>query len=365
MRAIDYAMGLCETMMKKYEARELPPVGHFHYHQGVFLSGVQATYKVTGEKKYFDYAKAWVDAMLGDDGIPKDMLTTEPDDLQPGVLLFQLYDETGDEKYKKLLDKLVSWMMELKTNPLGGTWHKDHLKDQMWMDSMYMLGVLTSQYAQRFGNETHRKFVHRQMELMREYARDERTGLYYHGWDYSKKAEWADPVTGCSPNFWGRAIGWFAVAMFEIAKTLEKGTEEYRDYVDTGLDLIKSLLKYRDEKTGMWYQVVDKGDKEGNWLETSCSCLFLYAIGLATELGELDREEIRPIAEHSFRGITDSLTQGDDGYIGVGGVCIGTGIREGTYKYYIARPTVENDLHGAGAFLLMCAKYAEIFENEN
>ena len=177
MRAIDYAKGLCETMMKKFEAAELPPVGHFHYHQGVFLSGVQATYEVTGERKYFDYAKAWVDAMLGEDGIPKDMLTTEPDDLQPGVLLFQLYDETGDEKYKNLLDKLVSWMMELKTNPLGGTWHKAFLEDQMWMDSMYMLGVLTSRYAQRYGGETHRKFVHRQMELMREYARDEKTGL--------------------------------------------------------------------------------------------------------------------------------------------------------------------------------------------
>ena len=365
MKAIDYAKGLCDTMMKKYEAPELPPVGHFHYHQGVFLSGVQATYAICKEKKYFDYAKAWVDAMLGDDGIPKDMLTTEPDDLQPGVLLFQLYNETGDEKYRRLLDKLIGWMMALKTNPLGGTWHKDFLNDQMWMDSMYMVGVLTSKYAERFGDATHRKFVRRQMELMREYARDEKTGLYYHGWDYSKKAEWADPVTGCSKNFWGRAVGWFAVAMFEIAKTLEKGTEEYNDYVKTGLELIESLLKFRDEKTGMWYQVIDKGCDEGNWLETSSSCLFLYAIGLATELGEFDKEAIRPIAEHSFKGICDSLNMGECGYIGVRGVCIGTGIGDGSYGHYIARPTVENDLHGAGAFLLMCAKYAEIFENDN
>ena len=363
MKAIDYAKGLCDTMMKKFEAPELPPVGHFHYHQGVFLSGMQATYAVCKEKKYFDYTKAWVDAMLGDDGIPKNMLTTEPDDLQPGVLLFQLYNETGDERYKRLLDKLIDCMMALKTNPLGGTWHKDFLNDQMWMDSMYMVGVLTSKYAKEFGDDAHRKFVHRQMELMREYARDKETGLYYHGWDYSKKAEWADPVTGCSKSFWGRAIGWFAVAMFEIAKTLEKGTEEYNDYVKTGLDLIGSLLKFRDEKTGMWYQVVDKGHLEGNWLETSCSCLFLYAIGLATELGELDKETIRPIAEHSFNGICNSLNKGANGYIGVRNVCIGTGIREGTYEYYIARPTVENDLHGAGAFLLMCTKYAEVFEN--
>lgn len=363
MRAIDYAKGLCETMMKKFEASELPPAGHFHYHQGVFLSGVLATYEVTGEKKYFNYTKDWVDAMLGENGIPKDMITTEPDDLQPGVLLLPIYDECGDEKYKKLLDKLVGWMMELKTNPLGGTWHKAHLPDQMWLDSMYMAGVLISRYAERYGNETHRRFVRTQMELMRKYCRDDVTGLYYHGWDYSKKAIWADPITGKSPNFWGRALGWFAVSMFEIAKTLKKGTEEYDDYVKTGLDLIEALLKYRDEKSGMWYQVVDKGHLDGNWLETSCSCLFLYAISLAVGLGEIDKEKIRPIAEHSFRGICDSLTLGDDGYIGVGGVCIGTGISKGTYEYYIARPTVENDLHGAGAFLLMCCEYAKIFDN--
>ena len=170
-------------------------------------------------------------------------------------------------------------------------------------------------------------------------------------------------MTGRSKNFWGRAVGWFVVSMFEIAKTLEKGSEEYNDYVKTGLDLINSLLRYQDETSGMWYQVVDKGHLEGNWIETSCSCLFLYAICLATELGELDVESIRPTAERAFRGITDSLTKGEDGYIGVGGVCVGTGIKDGTFEYYIARPTVENDLHGAGAFLLMCAKYAEIFEN--
>ena len=362
MKARDYAKGLCETMMKKFEASELPPVGHFHYHQGVFLSGVLSTYEVTGEKKYLNYVKDWVDAMLGEDGIPKDMLTNEPDDLQPGVLLFKLYDECGDEVYKRLIDKIAVWMLELKKNPLGGTWHKDHLTDQMWLDSMYMAGVFTSRYAERYGNDEHRKFVRRQMELMREYARDEKTGLYYHGWDYSKKAKWADPVTGRSANFWGRAMGWFAVSMFEIAKTLEKGTEEYLDYVNTGLDLINSLLRYRDPNSGMWYQVVDKTNEQDNWIETSCSCLFLYAICLATELGEIDKEKIRPIAEHSFKGITDYLNRSDDGYIGVKGVCIGTGINDGSYEHYIARPTVENDLHGAGAFLLMCCEYAKVFE---
>ncbi len=362
MTAKELAVLSAKTMMKKFTPDELPPKGHFHYHQGVFLSGMQAVAKLTGDDTYYKYSKEWVDSMLGENGIPKDMITTEPDDLQPGVLLFDIYDKTADPMYKNLLDKLVGWMMELKTNPLGGTWHKESLNDQMWLDSMYMLGVLTSRYAQRYGDDRKREFVHRQMLLMRQYAKDESTGLYHHAWDYSRKAKWADPVSGKSSSFWGRAIGWFAVAMFEIAKTLEKGSSLYTDYVNTGKELIAALLKYRDEKTGMWYQVVDKGALEGNWIETSCSCLFLYAICLAVELGAIERTEIEAIAKKSFNGIADSLNYGDDGYVGVRGVCIGTGVGDGSFEHYIARPTVENDLHGVGAFLLMACQYSKVFE---
>ncbi len=359
--AKEYAIACAETMMKKFEAEMLPPVGHFHYHQGVFLSGMLALYEITENEEYMLYTKRWVDAMLGEDGIPKDMLTNEPDDLQPGVLLFTLYEKTKDPIYKKLLDKLVGWMLALKKNPEGGIWHKDFLDDQMWLDSMYMAGVITSRYAEKYGNETHRAFVYKQMELLRAHTRDEKTGLYYHAWDYSKKAIWADKESGRSASFWGRAIGWFAVAMFEIAKTMQDGAAR-EDYIRTGVSLIEALLRYRDPKTGLWYQVVDKGEKEGNWHEISCSCLFLYALLLAVEIGAIEKESIRALAKESFEGITASLSKGEDGYIGVRGVCIGTGVEEGTFEYYIARPTSENDLHGVGAFLLMCSQYAKIFE---
>lgn len=362
MTAKDYAIASAQTMMKKFAAEKLPPEGHFHYHQGVFLSGVLSLYEITNDEQYFSYVKRWVDAMLGEDGIPKDMLTNEPDDLQPGVLLFTLYEKTKDPVYKNLLDKLVAWMLELKKNPDGGIWHKDFLEDQMWLDSMYMAGVITSRYAEKFGGEEHRAFVYKQMELMRKHAKDEKTGLYYHAWDHSKKALWADPKTGCSKSFWGRALGWFAVSMFEIAKTMQNGAQK-KEYIDTGLALIDALLRFRDPKSGMWYQVVDKIEAPSNWIETSCSCLFLYAILLAVEIGAIEKDAVEALVKESFAAITDTLAKGEDGYIGVRGVCIGTGVEEGTFEYYIARPTVENDLHGVGAFLLAACQYAKIFEN--
>lgn len=361
MTAKELAVLSAETMMRTYSAADLPPKGHFHYHQGVFLSGMLSVYKLTGERKYFDYVKAWVDAMLGEDGIPTDMLTNEPDDLQPGVLLIELYRETGDEKYLRLIHKIAGWMMELKRNPEGGIWHKDHLKDQMWLDSMYMAGVFTSRYAEIWGGEEHRAFVRRQAELMVEHCRDKQTGLYYHAWDYSKEALWADPSTGRSKSFWGRAMGWFDVAMQEIAATLPKGSDERNYYEQTGKELICALLKYRDEKTGLWSQVVDQAQRAGNWSEISCSCLFLYAMTLAAAEGVISRDEIMPQAKVSLAGIEASLNLKDD-YLGVRGVCIGTGVKDGSYEHYIARPTSENDLHGVGAFLLMACEYSKVFE---
>lgn len=363
MTAKELAILSAETMMREFAPEKLIPEGHFTYHQGVFLSGMQSLYKLTGDKRYFDYTKAWVDSTLGEDGFPRHMLTTEPDDLQPGILLFDLYEETGDPKYKKLLDKIILWMMDLRTNDLGGIWHKLRFPNQMWLDSMFMAGVVTSRYAEKYGSEKHRAFVYRQMELIKKYTKDEETGLYRHAWDYSKKAKWADPVTGSSESFWGRAIGWFAAAVFLIAKTMPKEDKRYSEYISTGVELIEALMRYRDEKTGMWYQVVDKGQLAGNWIETSCSCLFLYAMCLAIEAGALDGEGCRAFAEKSYNGIAESLHYGENNYVGICNVCIGTGVGDGSFEHYINRPTDENDLHGVGAFLLMACKYSEIFEN--
>ena len=198
------------------------------------------------------------------------------------------------------------------------------------------------------------------MSLMRDGATDKSTGLMYHAYDSTKKAEWADPVTGCSEHFWGRAMGWYAVAMMQIGELLPENYEKRAEFFNTGRTLIENLLKYQDAETGLWYQVVDRGGDAGNWHETSCSCLYLYALTMAVRLGIFDKEWARPIARRALDGIITKLSLGEDGYLGVSGVCIGTGV--GDLAHYYARPTSENDLHGVGAFLLMATEYSRVFE---
>ncbi len=361
MNAKELAALSCNTMMSKFKPEELPPVGKFHYHQGVFLSGVLHTYHLTGDKRYFDYAKAWVDSLLDDDGLPRDMDTTALDDLQPGILLYELYDRTGDERYKRILDKIIFHIDRWPKSAEGGFFHKDNANAaNMWLDGMYMGGPVTAEYGVRFGRADLFDTVHHQMALMRDRITDEKTGLMYHAYDQTRKAVWADKTTGLASHFWGRAMGWYAVAVFQIAKLLPEAYEKRGEFIDKGKKLLSSLFKYQDKKTGLWYQVVDKTDDPKNWHEISCSCLFLYSICLGIRLGAFSKGEVENIAKRAFDGIVSTLNI-RDGYLGVSGVCIGTGV--GDLAHYYGRPTSENDLHGVGAFLLMTCEYSKIFEN--
>ncbi|MEY8355510.1 glycoside hydrolase family 88 protein [Lachnospiraceae bacterium 54-53] len=343
----------CDTLMAKYDAKDLPPKGRFHYHQGVFLAGMEQCCLQNQEEKYFNYIKAWVDSLIDENGTVTNYDKTQLDDLQPCILLFHLYEKTGDERYKKALYSLVPLVKSWKTNSLGGFWHKECYPDQMWLDGLYMGGPFSVRFGKTFGDTGYFDLIARQALLMYEYIRDFKTGLLYHGWDESRKAGWADPVTGKSPEFWGRAIGWYPVALLEIFDYFPEDHEKKPELAEILRNLLKSLLPFQDEATGLWYQVVDKTDDPKNWLETSCTCLFVYALAKAVRMGYLHNIYLK-YAWKGYRGVIGRLKYDENGGVFIDGVCIGTGI--GDYEHYLNRPTSVNDLHGAGAFILMCAE---------
>jgi unsaturated rhamnogalacturonyl hydrolase len=351
--ALDYAKMGADTLMRKFTVTELPPANRFHYHQGVFLSGVERAYFLSGEKKYYDYIKAWVDQFLTDDGIKSSGEVLQFDDMQPGILLFNLYRETHDERYKKALDSFVPLVERWPTNAGGGFWHKYDNPNQMWLDGLYMIGPFCAQYAATFGKPYFFERVSHQMDMMRRNMTDSRTGLLYHAWDDSKEIGWADKTTGLSPEFWGRAMGWYAVAIMDILDYLPDDHKALKDFQNAGRDIIGALVRFQDADTGLWYQVVNKGDDERNWLETSCSCLYAYAICKAVRKGYLP-DFFRSYAEKAYNGVINSLKFEEDALI-VDNICVGTGV--GDYEFYLNRPTVQNDLHGMGAFLLFCTEY--------
>lgn len=353
---IYYAKASVETMMRKFAASDLPPKGRFHYHQGVFLSGVYKTYQECGEEAYYQYVKDWVDSCIGEDGIPHNYDTGQLDDLQPGILVFDLYEKTKDEKYKKLLDNVVSIIKDFPRNEEGGFWHKNRYPNQMWLDGLYMGGPICAEYAKRYDAPEFYDLVAEQALLMRDKTIDEETGLWYHAYDSKKTMDWADPETGHSPEFWGRSIGWVTVALLDDLDYIPEDHPKYEEIRSTVADLIKAVCKYQSQE-GRWYQVVDKGDAPENWLETSCSCLFTAAIAKAVRTGVLP-EEYLSYAKKGYEGVIRSLDWNGEDLL-INNVCVGTGV--GDYTHYINRGTSENDLHGVGAFLIMCTEMQKVW----
>lgn len=357
--ALEYAISACDTMMRKFAAADLPPKGHFHYHQGVFLSGMYETYKLCGKEEYFSYIKEWIDSVFDADGHMIDYKPATLDDIMPAILLFPLIDRTGDSYYEKCLSSVMNEVRAIPRNPEGGYWHKPIREDQMWLDGLYMGGPFMSEYAKRYHDAGLAAEVVFQALMMEKKTKDEKTGLMYHAWDGSGKTEWHDPDTGRSAEFWGRAMGWVGVAIMDDLDFLPDDIEGREELIGVAVSLLKSLCRYQSED-GRWYQVVDKGDRPDNWLENSCSCLYVAGLCKAIRKGYLDAS-YRENALRGYEGVIGSITwEGED--IQIGNVCIGTGV--GDYYHYINRPTSVNDLHGVGAFLLMCTEMQKMILNE-
>ena len=352
---VDYARAACDTMMRRFAAADLPPKGHFHYHQGVFLSGVLKTWKLTGDARYFQYAKDWLDAVIDADGRILRYDHADLDDIQPGILLYPVLDATGEARYEKAIQSVYAQVPDVPLCKCGGFYHKVRLTGQMWLDGLYMVGPFLAEYGRRYDRADLRQTVINHVLLMRQHTRDEKTGLWFHAWDETHTADWCDPATGLAPEFWGRSLGWVPVAILDDLEQLSPSDSGYDQLCAIVPQLLQSLCRYQGAD-GRWYQVVNKPEQPGNWPENSCTCLFAAALARAVLLGMLPKEYAAR-AHAAYDGVIRSLSwQGDD--IQIGGVCVGTGV--GTYDFYCGRPCSVNDLHGVGAFLLMCTAMQQL-----
>lgn len=367
---LEYGVLTSKTMMRRYAPQDLPPKGALFYTQGVFLDGMQRIWRLNRDQKLIDYVKDYVDSVIAPDGslyginhelpLPEGTsyqlrALTMLDCKQPSVLFYDLYDEYGEEKYLKAAKTIGESMYYYPVNWYGGYWHMMTQPYQMWLDGAYMAGPFSVKYSQRFGDNTLMERAVQQIFLMEEHMKDEKTGLYYHGWDDSKKERWANPETGLSGQFWGRAVGWFTLAVVDIIEMLPKNHKAIERLSKIERELLIALKEYQDKETGLWYQVLDKQKEEGNWIETSCSILFTYSYAKAIRMGILGEEYIE-VFEKACSGIEEILYFDEEGYLVIPDTCLGACINDGSYEYYINRPKGPNDLHGAGAFMMLCAE---------
>jgi len=328
------------------------------YVHGLVLTAFEKLYDETGDKKYYDYIKDYADLLIDSTGT---IATYKFEDynidmINAGKILFDLYEDTKDEKYLKAMGILKKQIEGQPRTKSGGFWHKKRYTNQMWLDGLYMGEPFYAHYTAKFENGKNLDDVAKQFELIQKHALDKKTGLLYHGWDESKEQKWADKKTGTSPNFWSRSMGWYAMALVDVLDYFPEDHPKHQELVTYLNNLAEAVVKVQHE-SGLWYQVLNMGDREGNYLEASGTAMFAYSLAKGVNKGYLPQKYMEA-ANKAFDGMTrDLIIVDEDGVVTITQACAVAGLggdpyRDGSYEYYINERKKDNDPKATGPFIL-------------
>ncbi|KUG09130.1 glycoside hydrolase family 88/105 protein [Solirubrum puertoriconensis] len=332
------------------------------YEHGLMLKAVERVWQRTGQPRYLNYVVRTMDQAINPDGSIQRYKREDYnlDNINAGRVLLTLMQQPNlprREQYKQAAQTLQQQLEAQPSTKEGGYWHKKRYPHQMWLDGLYMAEPFAAEYSRVFKQPEGYSHVAKQFALVEKHLVDAKTGLLYHGWDESREQRWANKQTGLSPNFWGRGMGWYAMALVDVLDYFPPNHPERQNLVRYLQRLAPVLVKYQDPKTGCWWQVSDQGGRPGNYVEASASCMFVYALQKGVRLGYLDKKYANA-ARKGYQGILKQFVQEEadgtltlNGTVSVGGLG-GTPYRDGSYEYYLSEPLQQNDFKGVGPFIM-------------
>jgi unsaturated rhamnogalacturonyl hydrolase len=336
------------------------------YTAGLFTLSLLKLNESASDGRYVAFATNAIGSFVSQYG---EIATYKPEEYQldalnPGKTLLALWltGTNHEERYLFGCAKLVLQFEHQPRTPDGGFWHKQRYTNQMWLDGIYMAAPFYAAMGPylKMPDEAYAE-VAQQIRLVDAHTYDAATGLNYHGWDAAKVQPWANPATGCSSNFWGRAMGWYAMALVDVLDYFPTNYPARPQIIATLQKLSKGVVKWQDAKTGVWWQVMDQGERQGNYLEATASAMFVCALAKGVNHGYLSREYV-PAIEKGYAGIIKNFIQSDGekswsltqccSVAGLGGSPSNGKMRDGSFDYYVGEPIVNNDLKGVGPFIL-------------
>lgn len=340
---------------------DFSPKPVWSYTQGLVSLANQRLAAETGEQKYYEYGLDYAAKMINDSGLiaTYQMEKYNVDLVNSGKILFDIYEKTGDEKFKKAIFLLRE---QLKTHPRtseGGFWHKKVYPHQMWLDGIYMADPFYAQFGKVFNEPAAFDDVVNQVLVIQKHTVDSLTGLNYHGWDESREQQWADSLTGRSPHVWGRAQGWYLMALVDILDFLPEDHAGRTEIINILNRAARAVVNAQDQESGVWFQVMDQNGREGNYLEATASSMFVYALLKGLRMGYLDQSYLEP-AKKGFEGIRQNfIRENEDGTISLTRCCAVAGLggkpyRDGSFEYYTSTAIRDDDPKGVGPFIMAC-----------
>lgn len=340
----------------------------WNYIDGCMIKALIECYYITKEEKYLNFADRFIDYFVKEDGTIDSYSPEEHnlDNVNAGKTLFELYQLTKKEKYEKAIHTVYSQLLTQPRTKEGNFWHKKIYPYQVWLDGLYMAQPFYMQYELTYQNGKNCMDSFHQFQTVHRIMRNEKNGLYYHAYDESREMFWCDKVTGLSDQFWLRAEGWYAMALIDTIEILpDSMIDQKKELSSFYKELIDAMLPYQEKTSGMWYQVINYPQIRPNYLETSGSAIFSYAIMKGVRLGLLE-ESYYFYGKKAFDGICATCLKEEEKELQLGQICLVAGLgnkdmREGTFEYYMREPIVKNDAKGVAPLILA---YTELLRKE-
>jgi unsaturated rhamnogalacturonyl hydrolase len=374
---IDWAKKMADSDQKRFpdpvflDGAKAPK---WNYTNGLVTQANQELYDYTKEEKCWNYGMTYAEKLIDKEGNILGGYALEKyslDLINSGKILFEIYTKTGDERYKKAMDLLHKQLETHPRNSDGGYWHKKSYPWQMWLDGVYMADPFSAQYGATFNVSKAIDDAVLQVELVQKHTFDSKTGLNFHGYDEKRVQFWANKETGTSSHIWGRAQGWYCMALIDILDYIPENHPKRAAYIKILQKVYKAVLKAQDPKSGVWWQVMDLPGKEGNYLESTCSTMFVYSFAKAYRNGYVNAKFLKS-AKKGFNGILKQfIKENPDGTISITQCCAVAGLggknpkdRDGSFEYYISEPIRENDAKAVGPFIMAGIELQKILDKK-
>lgn len=343
---------------------------YWNYEDGTVLLASKQLYEATGDEKYYSFVENYLKYFIKEDGTVDhyEMKKFNIDSINSGKILFFMYDKTGEEKYRKAIEVMMNQLRNQPRCECGSFFHKGIYPNQIWLDGLYMAQPFYMEYETRYDKKEKYNDIIRQFDNVQKLLYNKERGLCYHACDEAKTQFWADKKTGCSPNFWLRSMGWYLMALVDTMDCMSiEIFEQYKKLESIFKQMLNGILQYQDKESKLFYQVIDRGDTVGNYLETSGSAMIAYAILKGCRMGILLSEKYAFRGEEILKSLIDNKLLEKDGVLHLTGICEMAGLgpddrpsRDGSIEYYLSEKIVEDDPKGAGPLMMAYAQYLQL-----
>ncbi|MBZ0089438.1 MAG: glycoside hydrolase family 88 protein, partial [Thermoanaerobaculia bacterium] len=335
------------------------------YTTGLLMQAMDDLSAASGDLRFAEFARRTIDSYLTEDGTIRtfDVAEYNIDSINSGKILLRLHDRHNDPRYRAAIGALAAQLADHPRTSEGAFWHKLKYPHQLWLDGVYMGMPFLAGVGVLEGDDHKLEEAVREFSIARAHLRDARSGLYLHAWDEARAQTWADPETGRSRFVWGRGLGWFAMALVDILDVIPAEKTALRaPILEMIPELAEGLVRHQDA-TGTWFQIMDLPAEPGNYREASASAMFTYFLAKAINRGYLS-PSFAPAAQKAWAGLVDEfLAVHADGSSHLTNVCSGAGLgygRDGSFRYYMSEPAVDNDPKGLGPAIMAGIQVAEL-----